>query len=68
MTPVTGRKALSHCPVGQLQGSRCHTPIRDTGGILWAVEKTPLILCNMEEREEREVNKIVSVKCLNIKS
>ena len=31
VTPVTGRKLLSHCPVGQLQCSCCHTPIKGTG-------------------------------------
>lgn len=31
VTPVTGRKLLSHCPVGQLQCSCCHPPIKGTG-------------------------------------
>ena len=66
VTPVTGRKLLSHCPVGHLQCSCCHPPIKGMG----ASSVLPKWLCLLYViwKKVRREKKTVCVKYLSIKS
>ena len=66
VTPVTGRKLLSHCPVGQLQCSCCHPPIKGMGAS--SVLSKWLCLLYVIWKKVRREKKTVCVKYLSIKS
>lgn len=69
VTPVTGRKLLSHCPVGQLQCLFLLPPShKGHGGFLCALEMTLLTLCNMEESEKRKENCLCEISKYQIRS
>lgn len=60
VTPVTGRKLLSHCPVGQLQCSCCHTPIKGTGASSVLSKWLYLLYATERKWEEKKKKKTVS--------